>query len=55
MLSLDDAIEKHREIALEIITTVVGRVGFKEEAMILLPAIAKRMNKLPFAEPCKFA
>lgn len=50
MISLDDQIEKHREITIEIITAVIERIGLKEEAQILLPAIANRMNKLPFAE-----
>lgn len=29
------------------------RVGLKEESQILLPAIANRMNKIPYAEQCK--
>jgi len=31
----------------------IERVGLKDEAQILIPAIAKRMNKLPFPEQCK--
>jgi len=32
---------------------MIERVGLKEEAQILLPAIANRLNKTPFPEPCK--
>lgn len=53
VLSLEDQIEKHREMTIEILTTFVERVGLKEEAQILLPAVANRMNKLPFIETCK--
>lgn len=30
---------------------MIERVGLKEEAQILLPAIANRLNKTPFPEP----
>lgn len=53
VLSLDDQIEKHREMSIEIISTFIERVGLKDESQILLPAIANRMNKIPFAESCK--
>jgi len=53
VISLDDQIEKHREITIEIIATFIERVGLKDEAQILLPAVANRMNKIPFAEQCK--
>lgn len=53
VIGLEDAIEKHREMAIEIASGCIERVGFKDEAQILLPAIANRMNKLPFAEQCK--
>lgn len=34
---------------------MIERVGLKEgESNILLPAIANRMNKVPYAESCKF-
>lgn len=38
-------------MTIEIITTMTERTGLKEEANILLPAIANRMKKVPFAEP----
>lgn len=53
MLALEDQIEKNREISIEIFTKMIERVGLKEEAQILLPAIANRLNKTPFPEPCK--
>lgn len=53
MISLDDQIEKNRELTIEILTKFIERTGFKEESQILLPAIANRMNKIPFAEQCK--
>lgn len=53
VISLDDQVEKNREITIEILTKVIERVGLKDESQILLPAIANRMNKIPFAEQCK--
>ena len=44
VLCLEDAIEKNREIALEILTTCIENCGLKEEAQIIIPAICKRMN-----------
>ena len=54
VLSLEDSVEKHREIAIEILTDMIERFGFKEESQIILPAIAARMSKIPYAELCKF-
>ncbi len=53
MIALEDQIEKNRELSIEIFTKMIERVGLKEEAQILLPAIANRLNKNPFPEPCK--
>jgi len=49
-MTLEDQIEKNRELAIEIISKAVERVGLKDEAQVLLPAISNRMNKQPFAE-----
>jgi len=53
VIALEDQIEKNRETSIEIFTKMIQRVGLKEEAQILLPAIANRLNKTPFPEPCK--
>lgn len=53
VIALEDQIEKNRELCIEIISKMVERVGFKEESQIILPAIANRLNKIPFPEPCK--
>ena len=45
ILTLEDQIEKNRELAIEIMTKAIERVGFKDEAQFMLPAIAARMNK----------
>jgi len=50
IMTLEDQIEKNRELAIEIISKAVERVGLKDEAQVLLPAISNRMNKQPFAE-----
>ena len=62
VITLEDQIEKNRELAIEIIQKYVliyftiyvyrqtERVGLKEESQILLPAIAARMNNTPFPE-----
>ena len=53
VISLEDQIEKNREITIEILTKAIEKVGFKDESQIILPAIANRMSKLPYAESCK--
>jgi len=50
VICLEDQIEKNREYSIEIMTKCIERVGLKDEANIILPAIANRMNKVPFAE-----
>lgn len=47
---MEDQVEKNRELSIEIITGMVEKCGFKEEAQIILPAISARMIKTPFAE-----
>lgn len=54
VLTLEDQVEKNREVAIEIMMTMVEHAGFKEEAQIILPAVAARMGKTPFPEPCKY-
>ena len=54
VISLEDQIEKNREITIEIITKAIERVGLKDESQILIPAIANRMSKIPYAEQCKW-
>ena len=54
VLCLEDQVEKNREMAIEIMSTMVEHCGFKEEAQIILPAVAARMGKTPFPEPCKY-
>jgi hypothetical protein len=53
VIALEDQIEKNRELSIEIFTKCIERVALKEEAQMLLPAIANRLNKQPFPEPCK--
>jgi hypothetical protein len=53
VIGLEDQVEKNREISIDIITEMVEKCGFKEESQIILPAIASRMIKTPFTEPCK--
>lgn len=50
VICLEDQIEKNREYSIEIMIKCIERVGLKDEANIILPAIANRMNKVPFAE-----
>ena len=50
VISLEDQIEKNREITIEILTKAIEKVGFKDESQIILPAIANRMSKVPYAE-----
>ena len=54
VLCLDDQVEKNREWTIEIFTTIIEKCGLEEEAQIIIPAICNRMNKFPFAEPCKY-
>lgn len=50
VLCLEDQVEKNREISIEIIQSMVEKVGFREESQIILPAIAARMGKMPYPE-----
>lgn len=50
VISLEDQIEKNREITIEILTKAIEKVGLKDESQIILPAIANRMGKIPYAE-----
>ena len=50
VISLEDQIEKNREITIEILSKAIEKVGLKDESQILLPAIANRMSKIPYAE-----
>jgi hypothetical protein len=50
VISLEDQIEKNRELSIEIISLATERVGLKDEAALILPAVANRLNKVPFAE-----
>ncbi len=54
VLRLEDPVEKHREMAIEILTEMVEKFGFKDESQIILPAISNRMIKVPYAENCKY-
>jgi hypothetical protein len=54
VICLEDQVEKNRELSIEIIQGMVEKCGFKEESQIILPAIANRMIKTPYAEGCKF-
>lgn len=51
VLCLEDQVEKNRELSIEIIMVMIEKAGFEEESQILLPAVAQRMIKTPFAEP----
>jgi len=50
VITLDDQIEKNRELSIEIITTMIERIGLKDEAQVIIPAICNRLNKTPFPE-----
>jgi hypothetical protein len=54
VICLEDQVEKNREIAIEILTEMVEKTGFKEESQIILPAISNRMLKTPYPESCKY-
>jgi len=44
VIALEDQIEKNRELSIEIFSKAIERIGLKDEATILLPAIANRMK-----------
>lgn len=50
VIGLEDQIEKNRELAIEILSKAIERVGLKDESQIILPAVANRMCKIPYAE-----
>tara|TARA_B110000503_G_C6919182_1_gene317972 strand:- start:284 stop:535 length:252 start_codon:yes stop_codon:yes gene_type:complete len=54
VLGLEDTVEKHREWCVEMISEMIEKFSIKEESQIILPAIANRMIKVPYAEQCKY-
>eukprot|EP00347_Sterkiella_histriomuscorum_P014258 403361569 len=50
IIVLEDQTEKNRELSIDIIQNMTEKFGLKEEAQILLPAIAARMNNIPYPE-----
>ena len=48
-----DSVEKHRELAISITTSLVDKLGFNEESQFIIPSIVARMDNIPYAEPCK--
>ena len=47
---LEDKIEKHREISIEIFEKMIERVGLQDEAEFILRAIIARLNNIPYPE-----
>lgn len=45
-----DQIEKHWVIAIQITQTVIKKLGFWEDFILVIPAILSRFNQVPFPE-----
>lgn len=53
--TLEDPIEKHREMTIEIINKLLDNIEFDDKVLLsmLILCIISRINKIPFAEGCK--
>ena len=50
--TLEDPIEKHREITINIIDKLLDEINFEDKILLsmLILSIINRLNKIPFAE-----
>ena len=53
--TLEDPIEKHRELTITIIDKILDEINFEDKVILsmLILCIISRLNKIPFAETCK--
>ena len=53
--TLEDPIEKHREITINIFEKLLDEINFEDKILLsmLILCIISRLNKIPFAENCK--
>ena len=53
--TLEDPIEKHRELTINIIEKILDEINFEDKVILsmLILYIISRLNKIPFAETCK--
>ena len=54
--TLEDPIEKHREITINIIDKLLDEINFEDKILLsmLILSIINRLNKIPFPETCKW-
>ena len=54
--TLEDPIEKHREMTINILEKLLDEINFEDKILLsmLIISIISRINKIPFAETCKF-
>ena len=54
--TLEDPIEKHREMTISIFEKILDEINFEDKILLsmLIISIINRLNKIPFAETCKF-
>ena len=53
--TLEDPIEKHREITILIFEKLLDEINFEDKVLLsmLILCIISRLNNIPFAETCK--
>lgn len=53
--TLEDPIEKHREMTIELISKLLDQIAFEDKVLLsmLIISINSRVEKIPFAEQCK--
>ena len=54
--TLEDPIEKHREMTINLLDKLLDEINFEDKILLsmLIISITSRINKIPFAETCKF-
>ena len=54
--TLEDPIEKHREMTIALFDKLLDEIPFEDKVLLsmLITSLISRLNKIPFAENCKF-
>ena len=54
--TLEDPIEKHREMTIALFDKLLDEIAFEDKVLLsmLILSLISRLNKIPFAENCKF-
>ena len=54
--TIEDPIEKHREMTIALFDKLLDEIPFEDKVLLsmLISSLISRLNKIPFAENCKY-